>query len=114
MNAIALDQGCSLTQVDWRVVEIARMDGPGSIDPEGRVTRFLRAFLALPRARRLASDRAEALRRFCVRAWYGNLIPSNDVRPLIDTGYTRIDVLEILTHVARRRGFTPSLQEDAI
>ena len=113
MNAIALNQG-SLIWVDWRIVEIARVDGPRSIDPDGRGARFLRAFFALPRARRLASDRAEALRRFCVRAWYSSLIPSNDVRPLIDAGYTRIDVLDVLAHVARRRGFTPSLQEDAI
>ena len=114
MNAIAQNQGCSLTKLDWTVVEIARTDGPRSIDPDGRSARFLRAFFGLPIARRLASERAEALRRFCVRAWHWSLIPSSDVRPLIDAGYTKVDVLEIVTHVARRRGFTPSLQENAI
>lgn len=109
MNAIALNQG-SLTRVDWRIVEIARADGPRSIAPDGRGARFLRSFFALLRARRLASDRAEALRRFCVRAWYSSLIPSADVRPLVDAGYTSIDVHDIIAHVARRRGFTPSLE----
>lgn len=111
MNAIVLDRESSLTKFDWGVVEIARMDGPRSIDPDGRTARALRTFFGLSGPRRLASDRAEALRRFCVRAWHWDVISSDDVRPLVDAGYTRLAVLEILAHVGRRRGLVPSLQE---
>lgn len=113
MNAIALKQGCSLSSVDWRVVEIARMDGPRSIHPDGPFTRFCRDFFGLPIARTLANDRLEALRRFCVRAWYWDLIRTGDVRSLIEAGYSILDAFQILAHVARYRGFTPSLQEQA-
>ena len=53
------------------------------------------------------------LRRFSVRAWYWDLIRTRDVRPLIEAGYSMADVSRILAHVARSRGFTPSLQEAA-
>ena len=48
MNAIALKLECSLTALDWQVVEVARLDGPRSINPDGRFTRFLRDFFGLP------------------------------------------------------------------
>ena len=74
MNVIALNQGCSLTDLDWKVVEVARRDSPLSINPDGRLPRFLRNFFGFPIARGLANERAEAFRRFCVRAWYWDLI----------------------------------------
>jgi hypothetical protein len=114
MNAIALKQGCSLSALDWRVVEIARSDGPRSINPDGRFTRFCRNFFGLPIARKLANDRLEALRRFCVRAWYGDLIRASDIQTLVEAGYSTPDAFQILTHVARSRGFTPSIQEEPI
>jgi hypothetical protein len=114
MNAISLTAGCSLTALEWKVVEIARMDGPRSINPDGRFARFLRIFFGLPTARGLANKRAEALRRFSVRAWHWDLIRASDVHPLIDAGYSKIDVFQILAHVAGYRGFTPPMQEGAI
>ena len=114
MNGTALNQGCSLTAFDWKVVEIARIDGPRSTNPDGRLARFLRHFFGLPIAASLANERAEALRRFCVRAWYRDLISARDVRPLIDAGYSRADAHGILAYVAGRRGFTPALQEGVL
>ena len=114
MNAIGLNRDCSLTDLDWSVVEIARMDGPRSINPDGPLARFLRNFFGLPVPRSLSNARAEALRRFSVRAWYWDLIRARDVRPLIDAGYSSVDAFQILAHVAGSRGFTPSMQEDAI
>ena len=114
MNAIALKLECSLTELDWKVIEMARADGPRSINPEGRFTRFLQDFFGLPITRQLANKRLEALRRFSVRAWYWDLIRSRDVRVLVESGYRSADVFQILAHVAGYRGFIPSLQDDAI
>jgi hypothetical protein len=114
MNAITLNQGCSLTDLDWRVVEIARMDGPRSMNPDGRFTRFCRNFFGLPIARKLANERLEALRRFCVRAWYWDLVRSTDVHELVAAGYSMPDAFQIVTHVAGYRGFTPAIQEQGI
>jgi hypothetical protein len=114
MNAMTLNLDCSLTELDWRVVEIARADGPRSIKPDGRFTRFLRDFFGLPIAHRLVNERLEMLRRFSVRAWYWDLIRSSDVRALISAGYSSRDLFQILSHVAGYRGFTPTIQEEAI
>jgi len=113
MNAIALKLECSLTALEWRVIETARSDGPRSIKPDGRFTRFLRNFFGLPITRRLANDKLEALRHFCVRAWFSDLIRSRDVRAVMDVGYTSNDVFQILAHVAGYRGFTPTVEEEA-
>jgi hypothetical protein len=113
MNAIALKLECSLTDLEWRVVEIARSDGPRTINPEGRLTRFLREFFGLPISRNLANEKLEALRRFCVRAWFWDLIRSRDVREVIEAGYTSVDVFQILAHVAGYRGFTPTIEDAA-
>jgi len=114
MNVMALKTECSLTDLEWRVVEMARAHGPRSINPDGRFTKFLREFFGLPIARKLANERLETLRRFCVRAWFWDLIRARDLRELIGAGYTIADVFQILAHVAGYRGFTPSIQEQPI
>ena len=63
-------------------------------------TKFLRDFFGLPITRNLANEKLEALRRFCVRAWYWDLIRGRDVRAVIEAGYTSVDVFQILAHVA--------------
>ena len=113
MNAIALKLECSLTDLEWKVVEIARADGPRSIEPDGRLTKFLREFFGLPIARKLANDRLEALRRFCVRAWFWDLIRGRDVRAVIEAGYTSVDLFQILAHIAGYRGVAPTIEEGA-
>ncbi len=100
MNVVALKQQSSLTDLDWRVVGIARADGPRSINPEGRFTRFLREFVGVPIARSLANPKLEALRATCTC--------------LRKAGYSSIAMLQILAHVAGLRGFTPSLQEELV
>ena len=114
MNAVALKPECSFTGLDWKVIAMAREDGPRSINPDGRFTRFLRNFCGLPIARKLANKKLEALRRFCVRAWFWDLIPTGDVRALMEAGYTSTDLFRILAHVAGFRGFTPSIEEGVI
>ena len=114
MNALPSNRNGSLQELDWRVVEIARADGPRSLNPDGRFTRFLGDFLGLPVAQKLADEKLEALRRFCVRAWYWDLVRSKDLRVLMDAGYSSAAVFQILAHVARHRGFTPSIEEQPI
>ena len=111
MNAIALKLGCSFTDLEWRVIDTARLDGPRSINPDGRFTRFVRDFFCLPITRKLANDKLEALRRFCVRAWFWDLIRSRDIRAVMEAGYTSADVFQILAHVAGFRGFTPTIED---
>ena len=101
-----------LSDRDWKVVETARSDGPRSQSPNGLLARLARDLIGVPVAKGLADKKAEALRRFSVRAWYWDLIRTKDVRTFLDAGYSRINVLEILSHVGMARGFTPSIQDD--
>lgn len=114
MNAASQTSGRSLTDFEWKIVEIARKDGPRSIRPDGPRARFVRNFFGLPIARGLANERAEALRRFCVSAWYRDRIGAGEVRPLIAAGYSTADAARILAHVSGYRGFTPPMQEGAL
>jgi hypothetical protein len=114
MNAITLKLECSLTNLDWQVVEMAKADGPRSLRPDGFLARLSRDMFGLPITRKLANEKLEALRRFCVRAWFWDLIRTREVRALVEAGYTSVDVFQILAHVAGNRGFTPSIEEGAI
>lgn len=110
MNAITLNIGSSLTELDWKVVEMARTDPPRSINPEGHFSRFLRDFFGLPMTRQLANESLEALRRFCVRAWHWDFVRTTDVQALTKAGYSSTDLMRILAHIAGYRGFMPSIQ----
>jgi hypothetical protein len=114
MNALPLAQKEPLKELDWRVVEIARADGPRSLNPDGWLNKFVESFFGFPIARKLANEKLEALRRFCVRAWYWDLVRSKDLRMLMNAGYSSAAVLQILAHVAGCRGFTPSIEEQPI
>ena len=100
-----------LSETDWRVVEMARADGPRSFNPDGWMASFLRV-LGISVANGLANESLEALRRFSVRAWYWDLVRAADLRSLFEAGYSRMHVRQILGHVASLRGFAPSLEED--
>jgi len=100
-----------LSNLDWRVIEMARADGPRSLNPDGMVARLTR-FIGIRVPRSLANDAIEALRRFSVRAWYWDQIRPRDLRALYGAGYSTTHLLQILAHVTSVRGFTPSLQED--
>ena len=114
MNAMTLKTECSLSELDWKVIDMAKTDGPRSIDPDGPFTRFLRDFFGLPIAQKLANENLEALRRFCVRAWHWDFIRTSDARALMEAGYSSADLMQILAHVAGQRGFTPSIEEQSI
>ena len=98
-------------EIEWIVVEMAKTDGPLSLNPEGFRARVSRHLFGRPVPERLANDALEALRRFSVRAWYWDLIRNQDMRVLIEAGYSHAQAMEILAHVAERRGFSPNVEE---
>ena len=100
-----------LSELDWKVVEAAQADGPRSLNPDGFLARFIRNVVGIPVARGLANDKLEALRRFSVRAWYWDFIRAKDVQNFFDAGFSRTNVLEILSRIAMKRGFTPSIED---
>ena len=97
-----------LSDLDWRVVEAARSDGPRSLNPDGLIARLFR-LLGVPVARPLANDGLEALRRFSVRAWYWDLIRGREMLALYAAGYSTNHAEQVLAHVATARGFTPTI-----
>lgn len=102
-----------LSETDWRVVDMARVDGPWSFNPDGWTASLLRV-LGLPVGHGLANDSLEALRRFSVRAWYWDLVRNRDVRLLSEAGYSSTHVRQILAHVENLRGFTPAIEDDLV
>lgn len=113
MNAFSsIDKG-PLGDLDWTIVDLARADGPRSLNPDGLPARFAR-FFGIQVTEGLANDKLEALRRFGVRAWYWDLIRTRDLRAFLDAGYSRRDVLEILSRIGMARGFVPTIQEESI
>lgn len=109
MNATTHIERQPLGKMDWSVIEMARKDGPRSLNPDGLVSRIARDFFGMPLPRRLASDQLEALRRFSVRAWYWDYVPASEVQDFLDAGYAVANAERILAYVAHHRGFTPSL-----
>lgn len=104
----------ALTELDWQIVGMARADGPHSLKLDGFWATLARKLFAISLPRPLANEALEALRRFCVRAWYSNMIRPGDVGSLIDAGYSRAAVLQILWHIASHRGCMPVVQDDLL
>jgi hypothetical protein len=100
-----------LSQTGWEVVEMARADGSLSVNPNGLVAGVASLF-GVPVTGGLADRKLEALRRFSVRAWFWDVIRARDVRAFIAAGYSRTNMLEILSHVGMARGFTPTIEDD--
>ena len=109
MNAVCTIAPQRLDQMSWQVIDMARRDGPRSLNPDGIVARVARSLFGIPAPCRLADDGLEALRRFSVRAWFWDFVPAKEVRAFLEAGYTETDARRILAYVAHHRGFTPSL-----
>jgi hypothetical protein len=109
MNAMTQIEQRPLGKMDWRVIEMARKDGPRSLNPDSFLARVARNLLGLPIPYGLANDELEALRRFSVRAWFWDFVPEREKRAFLDAGYSNADAKRILAYVAHHRGFTPAL-----
>jgi hypothetical protein len=113
-KAISPNSYSALSELEWRIVEMARVDGPRSLNTDGFWALLARMLFGIAVARGLANEGLEALRRFCVRAWHWDLIRTSDMAALIDGGYSRRDARQILAHVASYRGFMPPVQDDLL
>ena len=98
-----------LSEVDWIIVEMAKRDGPLSLNPDGIWARVSRFVFGLRVPGQLSAHPQEALRRFAVRAWFWNLIRMADMRRLIEAGYSDVQAMQVLAHIADRRGYSPSI-----
>ena len=109
MNAYTPVDKAALSYLEWKIVEMAREDGPRSFNPDGLVARVIRVIgIKVPNG--LANERLEALRRFSVRAWFWDLIRSNDMQAFFAAGFSRHHALEIISRVSMARGFTPTIE----
>jgi hypothetical protein len=109
MTVISRIKPSRQAEMSWHVIDMARKDGPRSLNPDGLVARIMRTLFGMPVPRRLSNDGLEALRRFSVRAWYWDFVPAREVQGLLAAGYSVADAERILAYVAHHRGFTPSL-----
>ena len=91
-RVIPVAGGGALGSLEWEVVEIARWDGPSSLNPDGLLARMARIFLGFEIARPLANRRLESLRRFSATAWFRKSIREKDLRAFIDAGFSWNDV----------------------
>ena len=100
----------SFGKPEWDVVELARRDGPRSLNPNSAIAHLCSMLLGEQIKPSLTNERLEALRRFSVRAWFWDLVRTKDVRTLFDAGFTWDDAWRVLAHVAANRGFMPSVE----
>ncbi|HET6942500.1 MAG TPA: hypothetical protein VFH89_10090 [Sphingomicrobium sp.] len=109
MNAVSTIEPHRQVKMSWQIIDMARRDGPHSLNPDSIVARIARGLFGIPAPRRLASDGLETLRRFSVRAWFWDYVPAEEVKAFLDAGYTVSDATRILAYVAHHRGFRPAL-----
>jgi hypothetical protein len=109
VNAISTIEPQRQVKMSWQVIDMARRDGPRSLNPDTIGARIARNLFGIPAARRLPNDGLETLRRFSVRAWFWDFVPAREVKAFLDAGYTVSDARRILAYVEHHRGFRPSL-----
>lgn len=109
MHAVSTIEPQRQGQMSWQVIDMARSEGPRSLNPDGIVARIAHGLFGTVVPRGLANDGLEALRRFAVRAWFWDFVPAREMQDFLDAGYTVTDAKRILAYVAHHRGFTPSL-----
>ena len=109
MNSVSTPASNRHGEMSWQIIDMARKEGPHSLNPDGLVARIARGLFGMAVPRGLANDGLEALRRFSVRAWFWNYVPASEVQDFLDAGYSVTDAERILAYVAHHRGFTPSL-----
>lgn len=97
-----------LTDLEWRVVAIARKDGPLTLRRPGRLTTALRMLLSRPNPM-LTDPRLEALRRMAVLTWRrGYSVPPQEVRAFFDAGFTARQYEALADHIGAARAISPT------
>ncbi|WP_260928408.1 hypothetical protein [Novosphingobium sp. 9] len=95
----------SLTDLERRVVELAREDTLASLLPPRKrswIERFV--FGPTPPARTLANEKLEALRRLAVQAWHkGYTLPASAMRDAHKAGFSDAQVGAVIDIIGRTR-----------
>ena len=99
-----------LAKPEQDVIDMARDDGPWSLNPDGVLQRAVGLVFGIRVARPLANERLEGLRRFAVAAWSRETIRARDLRALFDAGYSSNDAWRVLAHIGERRGTIPEVE----
>ena len=109
-EATAADAG-TFSAVELRVIDFAeRVDATREIAPNGRLGRFVEWALGIRLGRPLADPRLESLRRFASLAHHHrDAVGENDVRSLIDAGYSSGQAYGLLAYM-----LTPGRQRTAL
>lgn len=107
---VACNDNISLDHHEWAVVDMARVDGPRSANPNSLFNSLLRTVFGVSIPRPLANERLEALRRFAVFAWYRAEIRARDLAALFAAGFSSNDAARIIAHVGLARGFAPDVE----
>ncbi|HWJ59898.1 MAG TPA: hypothetical protein VNR68_09735 [Sphingomicrobium sp.] len=103
------DHDDRLGELEWEIVEIARVDGPHGSNPDSLGTLLLRKLFGIATARPLANERLEGLRRFAVKAWFRSCIRMRDLKAFFNAGFLSSGAWRVLAHVAARRGRMPEV-----
>jgi hypothetical protein len=100
----------SLGHHEWAVVDMARVDGPRSANPDSLLNSLLRTLFGVSIPRPLANERLETLRRFAVAAWYRAELRARDLAALFAAGFSSNDAARIIAYVALGRGSAPEVE----
>ena len=109
-SSAASNDNQSLGHHEWAVVDMARIDGPRSANPDSLLNSLLRTAFGVSIPRPLANERLETLRRFAVAAWYKAELRARDLSALFAAGFSSNDAARIIAHVALGRGSAPEVE----
>ena len=100
-----------LTELERRVVELARHDGLQTLLPARKRGWLARLILGPPPASpTLANERLEALRRLAVQAWHkGYTLPASALREAQAAGFNEDQIGAVIDFIGRTRASTRRL-----
>jgi hypothetical protein len=102
---LAAKAATPLSQLEWRVVELARNDGLVSLRPQRKRSWLSRFVLGPnPPSPMLADEKLEALRKLAVLAWHhGYTLPSSAMKQAVSAGYSEWQVGQVIDAIVGER-----------
>jgi hypothetical protein len=87
-----------LSELEWRVVELARGDSLRTLQPQRRRSWLGRLLLGpTPPSPELSDERLEALRRLAVQAWHmGYTLPASAMKQAFRAGYSDLQIGKVI------------------
>jgi hypothetical protein len=104
-----------LSDLEWRVVELARGDSLGTLQPQRRRSWFGRLlFGPTPPSPELADEQLEALRRLAVQAWHmGYTLPASAMKQAFRAGYSDLQIGKVIDTIVGDQLGLVTLTENA-